>query len=166
METFEIAKIIKPQGIKGDIKVQLFVSDFDYSNKTVFIEGKPVKIEKSYNVGGGVALKLDCINSRNEAENFRNKIICVDKNSIEVPKGKFLVADLVDKQVCLTDGKELGKIVEVLNFGSADVFLIKSVVPKHFIMASHKQGLIVSVEDSKIIFDEKIYGEVAVDYED
>jgi len=166
MEKFEIARIIKPQGIKGDVKIHLLVPDFDIAGKTVYIDGKLTKVERAYNVGGAVAIKLDCINSRNDAENYRNKSIEIDRNEIKIPDGKYLVADLVQKQIFLDSGEFVGKLVDVLNFGSADVFVIKSNTPKHYIMCSHKVGLISSVEPDKVILNGKTYKETAVDYED
>ena len=33
MSKLQIAKVLKPQGIKGEIKVELFTSDFDFVKK-------------------------------------------------------------------------------------------------------------------------------------
>ena len=165
MEIIEIAKIVKPQGIKGDVKILPLVSAFNFSGKTVFINKKPTKIEKVYNVGGGIAIKLDCISSRNEAEKYRNLTLSIDKSDIDVPQGEYLIADILKKQIFLDSGEFVGELIEVFNFGAADVFLIKSATPKHYIMCSHKDGLIVSVDNS-IVFNHMIYAEVSVDYED
>lgn len=162
MERLQIAKIIKPQGIHGDVKLAMFVHDLDLQNLPLFVDGKPAKVQKVYSVGGTLAAKFDIIDSRQDAENYRNKVVEVEKDAINVPAGKFLVADLIGKLAVLESGKVIGKVEGVFNFGSADIISIKS---DKEVLCSHKIGLIVSVNEQKIVMNDKIFDEVAV-YED
>ena len=162
MKKLEIAKILKPQGIKGDVKIALFARDINLQDLPLFVDGKECKVQKFYPVGDGYAIKLDIISSRNDAENFRGKLIEVDKDQIKIEKGKYLVDDLIGKLAVLDSGKQIGKIKSVSNFGSADVIAISG---EKEILCSHKQGLIERVEAEKVVFNDKIFEEVAV-YED
>ena len=162
MKKLEIAKIVKPQGIKGDVKIALFVRDINLLDTKVFVDGKECKVEKLYPVGDGYAIKLDAINSRESAEGFRGKSIEIDKDQIHVEKGKYLVDDLIGKTAVLGSGKEIGIIKSVSNYGSADVIAVSG---QNQVLCSHKKGLIVSVTSQKVVLDDKIFAEVAV-YED
>jgi len=163
MDKITIAQILKPQGVHGDVKISVFSDDdFDFSSiKNVFVEDTPATIDKIYKVGGGYAVKLSIIESRNQAEAFRNKFIKVEKSALKLANGRFLMVDLIGKIACLDDGTELGKIVDIQNFGSADVIYISG---KKNIMCSHKKGLIEKVGEN-VVLNNKIFSEVGV-YED
>lgn len=102
MQKIQIAKVLKPQGIKGEIKVELFLSDLDFwrSLKSFEIEGKiynitTIRFQKNY---GFIGTKE--IVDRNDAETFRNKILMVEKpknNSTD----EFFIADL--ENCCVVD---------------------------------------------------------------
>lgn len=159
-----LAQIIKPQGIKGDVKVMMFAdADFDMRKiGEVFVDGKKTIVENAYRVAGTWALKLDIIKDVNMANEFRGKKIMIEKNQIKLQKNQFLVADLIEKPVFLQSGAKIGVIFDVENFGSADVIYIKA---EKEILCSHIEGLIESVDAQKVVFNDKIFAEVAV-YED
>lgn len=164
MEKLLIAKILKPQGIKGDVKIALIADkDFDIlSLKQVYVNDKLANVQKIYSVSGNLAIKLDIINSRNDAELFRNKEIYINKSDFVLPKNKFLMVDLIGKFAHLDSGDIIGKIVDIQNFGSADVIYISG---NKNVLCSHKLGLIKQVLDDKVVLDKEIFKQVAV-YED
>ncbi|MCL2375458.1 MAG: ribosome maturation factor RimM [Firmicutes bacterium] len=123
-QTIDIGQIVKPQGVKGAVKVKPFTNDIKRFEKlkSVVIDSVTHKIEEVSFVGGFVVLKFENCASRNEAESFRNKFITVDKSFIPVPKeGEYFIADLIGLAVVDENNKELGKIVQINAFGSADV---------------------------------------------
>lgn len=164
MEKIEIGKIVKEQGIKGDVKIILFAdADFDFSLlKKVYINGQEAHIQKTYAVSGGIGVKFDIIDSRNSAGNYKNALIYSDKNDILCKKNRYFIADLLNKMVQTNNGDQLGKLVDIQNFGSADVLYISG---DKQILVSHVDGLIENVDDAKIVLDEQKFRQVAV-YED
>jgi 16S rRNA processing protein RimM len=169
MEKIEIGKIVKPQGIHGDEKVVIFAdTGFDVSAlKEVFVgktkeNSEPMKIEKCYALAGGIAIKFDKIADRNIAETYRGALVFADKSKIDKPEGSYFIADIMGKTAVLASGKVVGKIVDVQNFGSADIFYIKG---QKMCLVSHKKGLICSVDKTQVVLDDNIFAEVSV-YED
>ena len=164
MEQVILAKIVKPQGIKGDVKVILFAdADFDMQSiKYAYIDGNKTLIEKCYMAGGNYVLKFDIISDVQMANLFRGKEILIDKDQIKLEKGQYLIADLVGKIAKTTKGKEIGEIYDIQNFGSADVIYIQG---KKEVLCSHVAGLIKGVDDKYVVFDAQIFEGVAV-YED
>ena len=164
MEQVLLAKIIKPQGIKGDVKVILFANaDFDMQSlKYAYIDEKKTLIEKAYKAGGNWVIKFDIICSVQMANEFRGKNIMIDKDQVELGEDQYLVADLIGKTAKTTMGKIIGEIYDIQNFGSADVIYIKA---DKEVLCSHIKGLISNVDDKFVIFDAQKFEEVAV-YED
>ena len=165
MEKIEIGKIVKEQGIKGDVKVIVFAdADFNFAClKTVFVNDTEAKVERVYKLNGGLGVKLDIIDSRNTASLYKNASIFANKEDLLCKKGRYFIADLLNKEVVLSSGDAIGKLVDVQNFGSADVIYIKT--NKSMVLASHIDGLIESADDEKVVVNAQKFKQVAV-YED
>lgn len=162
MDKIEIGKIVKAQGIRGDVKVIVFADDsFNFSSiKQVYVNNTIAKVEKIYSVSGGYGVKLDIITSRNQAEEFRNCSVYVDKESINIESGRFFIADLIGKTVVLSTGETLGKITDIQNFGSADVFYISNNGKQ--ILCSHIEGLIKELKDENLVLNAEVFKRVGI----
>ena len=165
MEKIEIGKIVKEQGIKGDVKVIIFADEsFNFANlKTVYVNGQEAKVERVYQLNGGLGVKLDIIDSRNTAALYKNALVYALKSDLVCEAGRFFIADLLGKAVELTSGEAIGKLVDVQNFGSADIFYIKT--QNKQVLVSHIDGLIEKLQDDKLVLNEEKFRQVAV-YED
>ncbi|MBQ9781803.1 MAG: 16S rRNA processing protein RimM, partial [Clostridia bacterium] len=76
MEKILIGTVLKPHGIKGELKIKYFADSFaSIKNcKVVFIDGKEYKVTKLKLDSGDFAfLGLDGVIDRNMSELFRNK---------------------------------------------------------------------------------------------
>lgn len=127
MEFIEAGKIVNTHSVYGELKVQPwsdtddFLCDFD----VVYIDGKPFEVERARVHKTCLLLKLAGINTINEAQKYRNKCVCVDRDEVELDDGAYFIADLEGLAVIDSDGTELGKIQEVLTLPSNDVYVIR-----------------------------------------
>lgn len=127
MKQIQIAKILRPHGVKGAVKVSVSLSDIPFSTfKQVYL-GKtriPSKITKVMPLNGFYSITLDTIKSCDEAEKYRNQPIYVDREAYGVFDDYMLPSDFIGLEVVSTDGKEIGIVVDVENYGSADIISI------------------------------------------
>lgn len=126
-----VAKILKPHGIRGAVKIQpLIDDDMPFSIfRNVFLGDtlKPAKITNVTRLNNAYAVALDCITDTATAETYRNQLISIDRNEYaEYFKDTLLVADLLGAEVSYEDGSILGYIVNVEQYGSADVLTINA----------------------------------------
>ena len=72
-------------------------------------------------------IKFDEINSRNDAELYRNLTLKVEKSLLESFTGEdeFLVDDLIGAILYDTKGNMVGQIMEILNYGASDIFVVE-----------------------------------------
>ena len=125
----EIAKIVKPQGIKGEVKAipsTNVVEVFDKIKECLV--GKEVMHVSHLSFRQGfLYIKFDEIKTRNDAENYRNFEIKIDKKLLEESKGEdeFLIDDLIGLVLYDDKGEMVGQIVSVQNFGASDIFVIE-----------------------------------------
>ena len=154
-----IGKVLRPQGIKGEIKVEpLSDPQFFCAIKKIFIDDIEYEIISASVRGEFVYLKLSKVDSRNRAEDLRDKILYVPKKDLPTLKeGQFFYADLVDCDLYDENEKKLGSIVGVENYGASDLLEIHFEGQFGSTLCPYVEGLIVSadISNKKIIVSEK-----------
>lgn len=128
MENFlKIGIIVKPQGIRGEVKVQPLTDDvMRFKNlKSVYIDGESRKVLHA-KIGADCAfLAISGIADRNDAEIYRGKYIYVDRaNAVELKKGNYFIADIVGSFVVTDAGERIGEIIDVTS-AHTDIFTVK-----------------------------------------
>ena len=90
MEKLEVFEVVKPQGIKGELKARILADSFESINKIKKIydqNGQEYLVKSIKNAFQGFAfLSLDKITTRNDAELYRNVIFYADKKDIKISK--------------------------------------------------------------------------------
>ncbi len=124
----ELGKILKPQGIKGELKVlPISLPEYLKSVELVEVDGKEAKILSCSLRDGFAYVMLDICKDRDTAETLRDKIIKADKDDLpDLADGQFFYEDLIGCKVYFEDGEFVGEIVDIENYGSADIFVIKN----------------------------------------
>ncbi len=127
----EVGKIVSVHGLKGDVKVEPwcnepeFICDFDrlYSK-----DGKKeYEIESSRVQKNMVIMKLKGVDSVEDGQAMRNKILFMDRNDVELEDGFYFFQDLIGLNVIDADSQEeYGKIEDIFQTGANDVYQIKS----------------------------------------
>lgn len=128
MELLCVGKIVKPQGIKGEVKIfpLIDIPAIFNGKHEMFIDKKPVKTKScSYRQHFAYAC-FDIIPDRNTAERYRNALVYIDKEEFyKIPSNTYLIDDLVGQMIYDENGDLIGQIVGADNFGFDDVILIK-----------------------------------------
>ena len=124
----EAGKIINTHGIRGEVKIQPwcdgpeFLLDFD----RLYVEGKAMTVKSARIHKGNVLVLFEGINSIDEAETLKNKIVYLDREDVDLPEGRHFIADLIGLTVRNAEtGEEIGKLVDVLDYPTQDIFVIK-----------------------------------------
>lgn len=126
-----IGRIVGPFGIAGEVKVLVlteFPERFSVGNllRVESRDGKSrtVRIAKSREHKAGFLLKLDGVDTRNDAEALRDAEILIASDELgELEEGSFYVFDLIGLRVVSEDGRECGEVTEVLQGGANDVYV-------------------------------------------
>lgn len=128
MQALEVAKIVKPQGIKGEVKAQPLTNVLAVfiDLKNCIIDGKQMQIEHIVLRQGFLYIQFAGVADRNAAEALRNKEICIDKSLLRQKKqnGDFLIDDLIGMRLYDLEGLYVGQIMDIENYGSCDIFIL------------------------------------------
>lgn len=129
----EIAQIVRPHGIAGELRVRLFNSDsevlFDLEQVRLRLpngtEAAHVIEAIRPTTEGFVLLRLEGVEDRNAAEELRGATLIVARSALPPPEeGEFYVCDILGAGVFLTDGTELGTVAEYRSYPSTDVIVV------------------------------------------
>ena len=149
------------------MKISCFLDDSAmlHNVKQLYIGSNTYTVEKLRPDGAFCYILLGGITDRNSAEALRNWTVYADKEYLAVPQDRYFIADLIDCSVVLDDGTKVGVVKDVLQYGSADVFVCSD--GEKEISFPFLKDLIVEVKiDCKlIVLSSKRFSEVAV-YED
>jgi 16S rRNA processing protein RimM len=125
-----IGKIVAPIGVRGEVKV-LVLTDFPERfdpGKSVTVKSAGAKtqhrIVRARPHKAGIVVKLERIDSRDEAEKLRDSEIVIGPDDLgELPEDRFYLFDLIGLKVITDDGREQGTVTEVLQGGANDVYV-------------------------------------------
>ncbi len=122
-----VGRIVGVHGIRGELKVEPLTnfSDRFERGSTLWLDGAPVRVERSGGGGKLLYLKLANIDDRGEAEALRGHELQVPEARDLAEPGLYYEHDLIGLRVEDGDGAELGRLAEVLRTGATDVYVIR-----------------------------------------
>lgn len=158
-EYFEIGQIVNTFGIKGVVKVNYFTDDpLEFEKlKTILVEKNKklleFEIEEAKLHKNQVLLKLKGINDINEAEKYKGCYIKLPREKAKkLPENTYFIADLIGIDVFTDNGELLGKVDDIYNSGSADIYVIKNELGKQILLPGIKEVIKeIDVDNEKII---------------
>lgn len=124
-----IGKIVAPHGVRGELRVAV-LTEFPerfLKMKSVIVEGKGVMAIAGVRAHQDmILLTLSGVNDRDAATALRGRLLQVTRDELTaLPENNFYVFDLVGLSVFDEAGAKLGELVEVLQPGANDVYVIR-----------------------------------------
>lgn len=159
MQELEIGQIVNTFGIKGMVKVVPFTDDirrFD-NLKQVYIESKNSKkeyqIEEAKYHKNMVLIKFKGIDKLEDAENLKNYYLKIDrKDAIPLKENSYYIVDLLGLEVYTDENIFLGKLDDIFNTGSNDIYVVKDEKGKQILLPAISDVIKkVDIENKKII---------------
>lgn len=124
-----IGKIGAPQGVRGEVRL-IPMTEFPERFKTLkiamFDDGTSLQVESVRYHQQFVLLKFKGLDDRNAIEHLKNKLIQIEpKDLMPLPEGHYHIFDIIGLSVYNEQEEYLGKISDVLQTGSNDVYVVE-----------------------------------------
>ncbi len=139
-----IGKIVAPFGIRGELKVFSLtdIPDRFAQLDSIFVgpDHTPRKINavRPYK-GNMVVIKFAGINDATTAETFRNFDLCIPLDKLAtLPPNSYYQHDILGLRVAILNGREIGTIIEIMETGSNDVYVVKGDDKKQILLPAIK----------------------------
>lgn len=159
MQYIEIGQIVNTFGIKGQVKVMPFTDDitrFDYLKKIYIVNKKlrkEVEIEEVKYHKDMVLIKFKGLDKIEDVEIYKNCYLEIDrKDAKPLEEGEYYIVDLIGLDVITDEGQNLGKIDDIYNTGSNDIYVVKDDLGKQVLLPAIKEVIKeVDLDNKKII---------------
>ena len=162
-EFLECGRIINKRGIGGELKVECYCDSPEIlaSLKKVYIKKsnnyEAAKVSRAFVSKNSVVMRLSCIKDMDEAQRMRDTVLYASREDIPIDDGAYFIADLIGLEVIDADGGEIyGKIVDVINRGASDIYVIKT--KKGEVLFPAVDEFISSVDTERAVFVKPIEG--------
>ena len=161
----EVGRIVKPQGIKGEVKIVPYVNNIQAfrSLKYLYVNGKKQDIASARVGGCDVFVCFLGVEDRNQAEELRGAVLSLERDIAEVFAGDgYFIDDLIGLNVFVGD-ENVGTVRSITNSGSADVFYVEG--EKKLAFPYVKKFVTPCPQDGKIVIDPVGFRQIVL-YED
>ncbi|MBO5772761.1 MAG: 16S rRNA processing protein RimM [Clostridia bacterium] len=121
-----VGQIVKPQGIKGEVKLDCWLDDSALLKQVKYLYiGDVQKSVRHLRCDGRFCyLLFEGVVDMNGAELLRGMTVFADKNQISLPEGRFFIDDLLGC-VVYSNCEKVGVVVDVLQNGAKDVLVLE-----------------------------------------
>jgi 16S rRNA processing protein RimM len=126
-----VGQVSKPHGVRGDVRVVPHTDDPERFTwlEEVYIsdaESPAIGVEYARFHKDWVLLKLVGYDDRNAAENLRGQLLLIrEDQAIPLEENEYFLFQLIGLTVVGEDGEHLGELVEVLETGANNVFVVR-----------------------------------------
>lgn len=125
-----IGEVVRPHGVRGEVRIEPLtdlLERFEWLERIYIGEPpQPVDVESVRFHQGTVLLKFSGDDDRDAAEARRGqKLYVPEDEAIPLEEGEYFIHDLIGLEAYDEAGISLGKLVEVLETGANNVFVIK-----------------------------------------
>ena len=156
---FEVGQIVNTFGIKGFVKVNPLTDDaerFEELESVFVVKNKELiemKIEEIKYHKNMVLIKFKGIEDINMAEKYKGCYIKIKReNAKKLPEDTYFIADLIGLPVYDESGKLLGKVDDIYNNKSHDIYVVKDELGKQILLPSTKEVIKqIDVDEEKMV---------------
>lgn len=164
-----IGEVLKPQGVRGDVKVRPITCDifrFEDLEEVYFLKNdayEKIGVSLVRMDEDAVFLHFDGIDDRNAAETIRGFFLYVDReHAVELDEDENFIVDLIGLKGIDDEGNEYGKLVDVMQPGGNDVYVFRDRRREVLVPALKTAILKVDLIERTMLMSAKRLREVAV----
>ena len=150
-EFLAVGKLRKPFGLTGEMKFESFIDDLE-----VFAQGKEIFLGKSYTrrkiaslseSGSTLLVRLEGVNNPEDARILANQIMVTPADNLpELEEGNYYYRQLIGMRVEDSEGIQMGEIVEIIETGANDVYVIFNKEEEKEILIPAIQSVILKID--------------------
>lgn len=129
-EYLEAGKIVTTHGIRGEVKIMPYTDTpellCEFDRLFIGKDKAEIYIDRARVAKNMVIAKIEGIDTVEAAEKYRNKVLFMHRDDLELDEDTYFIQDLIDMEAKDADsGFVYGKITDVLQNGANDVYVIK-----------------------------------------
>ena len=148
-----LAAVAGAHGVKGEVRLKLFSDSVESLSRheKLHVGGAERRL-LSVRDGKAPVVRFEGIGDRSAAEALRGSLVEVDRSALpSLDEGEYYHADLIGLPAVDADGRPLGTVVAVENYGAGDLLEIEKADGKRSLIP-FKRG-IADLDDGRMVLD-------------
>jgi 16S rRNA processing protein RimM len=149
-----LAAVAGAHGVKGELRLKLFSESAESlaRHETLYVGGAERRLLAVRDSGKTAVARFEGVADRSAAEALRGSLVEVDRSSLPpLEEGEYYHADLPGLPAVDREGRSVGVIVAVENYGAGDLLEIELPDGKRSLIP-FKPG-IADLEEGRIVLD-------------
>lgn len=122
-----MGRVLRPHGLKGELRVASFSPTARnlQRGRPVYLDGQRRIVQAARFDRDAWIVQLRGVASRNDAEPYRGELLeAADNDVLRDDDESYFVHEIVGLRVVTEDGRELGRVSQVLDTGANDVYVV------------------------------------------
>lgn len=156
MDRIRIGKVLKPQGLKGELKVGCTNAKDYLAITKLYMMGREYDICKIRANGDQLYVMIAGIDSIEDAELFRGQNVFALREEIKLDEGEYFIDDLIGCEVLDNESNIYGTIKKIDNYGSKDVYTLDCEGVEHLFACVEHLIIKVDYQEKRVIVDKEI----------
>ena len=149
-----LALVAGAHGVKGELRLKLFADSIDSlaRHSRLYVGGRELDLRDVKDGGRTAIARFEGIADRTAAEALRGELVEIDRDALPpLEEGEYYHADLIGLACVDREGKRVGSVAAVENYGAGDLLEVELPGGKSSLIP-FRPG-IADVEDDRIVLD-------------
>jgi 16S rRNA processing protein RimM len=149
-----LAAVAGAHGVKGELRLKLFSDSVESlaRHQKLYIGGAERRLLAIRDSGKAAVARFDGISDRSAAESLRGSLVEIDRSALPpLEEGEYYHADLIELEAVDREGKVIGTVIAVENYGAGDLLEVELGGGKTALIP-FKPG-IADLKDGRIVLD-------------
>ena len=147
----EAGRIVNTHGVSGEVKIEVWLDSPAFLKRCgrVYIAGAEHRIEAAREHKGFLLAKLAGVEDLNAAMALKGRDVAIARADAPLPRGGYFLADLLGAAVVDEQGKEIGRLTEVLERPASNIYVVRGeeehlipAVPEFVLKTDAEAGII------------------------
>ena len=124
----EAGRIVNTHGVQGEVKIEVWLDSpqfFKRFKRLFTADGTELGVVSARGHKGFVIAKLAGVEDVNAAMALKNKTVSIRREDARLPKGSFFLQDILGARVVDEEGREIGRLADVLETPASNVYVVK-----------------------------------------
>ncbi len=158
-EFLDVGRILRPHGLRGELVFQAFSELVQILEPSTEIylgsENTSVIVSAIRPHHARYLLSVEGCEDRNTAEKWRGEMVRIRfEQAKPLQEGVYYHWQILDLPVFTTEGDQLGKIVEILETGANDIYVVRDEQDHEILLPAIKNVILkVDLENSKMVVE-------------
>lgn len=123
----EAGEIVNTHGVRGEVKILPWTDSAEFlaAFRTLYIDGRPVKVRSSRVHKQTVLASLEGVEDVNAAMRLKGRRVFIDRTDAKLPEGGYFIQDIIGAEVVTENGESIGKLAEVMDAPASMIYVVR-----------------------------------------